>query len=316
MDGGNTFRNNQKSMVTAADFVRVREGEQESDSIVRPSLGYWSNVLRKMVTNKVAVICFIYTVVVVGFAVFAPMFSPYEYDMTNLTKGNLSPGGSHWFGTDAVGRDLWTRVWVGARVSLLIGLFGSIIPEILGILVGGIAGYFGGWVDMVIMRIIDVGLCIPSLVYITMLMLFMGGGPVTIIAALAMTGWMGSARSVRGRVMQFKNREFVLASKTLGGGPVRLIFKDILPNIMGQLVVGVTSGIPSAIFMEAYLSFIGMGVQSPMTSWGQLSQTGVNVFRIHPYQLYIPSIIISVTILILYIFGNCLRDALDPKLGL
>lgn len=306
---------NAKSMVTAADFVRVNESEKNKDIIVRPSISYWANVLRKMVTNKIAMLCLTYIVVIVGFAVLAPILSKYQYDSISLLQRNLSPRSSHWFGTDAVGRDLWTRVWIGARVSLLIGLFGSIVPEVIGILIGGIAGYFGGWVDMLIMRIIDIGICIPSLVYITMLMLFLGGGPVTIIIALAMTGWMGSARNVRGRVLQFKNREFVLASRTLGGSSMRLIFKEILPNIMGQLVVGIFSGIPMAIFMEAYLSFIGMGVQSPMTSWGQLSQTGVNLFRVYPYQLYIPSIIISLTILIFYIFGNCLRDALDPKLG-
>lgn len=303
------------SSVTNEDFVRVSDQEKNADALVRPSVGYWANVFRKMITSKVAMLCLIYIVIVVGFAVLAPILSPFAYDATSLKEGNLPPGANHWFGTDSVGRDLWTRIWVGARVSLAIGLFGAIIPEIIGIIIGGIAGYFGGWVDMVIMRIIDVGICIPSLVYITMLMLFLGGGPVTIILALAMTGWMGSARNVRGRIMQFKNREFVLASKTLGGGPYRLIFKNILPNIMGQLVVSISSGIPMAIFMEAYLSFIGMGVQSPMTSWGQLSQVGATLFRVYPYQLYIPGIIISLTILVLYIFGNCLRDALDPRLG-
>lgn len=304
-----------KSIVTAKDFVRVKDEEKNREAIVRPSMSYWANVMRKMLTSKVAVLCFFYIVIVVCFAIFAPIVSNYKYDATSLKEGNLFPSLAHWFGTDTVGRDLWTRVWVGARVSLTIGLFGSIIPEILGIMIGGIAGYYGGWIDMVIMRIIDVGICIPSLVYITMLMLFMGSGPVTIIVALAMTGWMGSARSVRGRILQFKNREFVLASKTLGGGPLRLVFKNILPNILGQIVVSITSGIPQAIFMEAYLSFIGMGVQSPMTSWGQLAQVGANLFRVYPYQLYIPGMIISVTILVFYIFGNCLRDALDPRLG-
>lgn len=296
------------------DFTLIREEEKNTDIIVRPSVSYWENVLRKLKNNKVVIFCLAYMIFIVLLAIFAPIFSSYGFDTTSLTESNLSPSSVHWFGTDRVGRDLWTRVWVGARVSLLIGLFGSIIPEIIGIIIGGIAGYFGGWIDMIIMRIIDVGICIPSLVYITMLMLFLGGGPITIIVALSMTNWMGSARNVRGRVLQFKNREFILASRTLGASPARLIFKGILPNILGQLVVGITSGIPAAIFMEAYLSFIGMGVQSPMTSWGQLSQSGLNMLRVYPYQLYIPSIIISITILILYIFGNCLRDALDPKL--
>jgi oligopeptide transport system permease protein len=306
---------NRISKVTENDFVKVAQQNKNLDVIVRPSESYWKSVFRKMITNKVAMLCFIYTIVIIGFSILAPLLSKYGYDTTNLKEGNLSPNLAHWFGTDSVGRDLWTRVWMGARVSLFIGFFGAIIPEIIGIIIGGIAGYFGGWIDMLIMRAIDVGICIPSLVYITMLMLFLGGGPVTIIIALAMTGWMGSARNVRGRIMQFKNREFVLASRTLGASPMRLIFKDIMPNIMGQLVVGITSGIPAAIFMEAYLSFIGMGVQSPMTSWGQLSQVGATLFRVYPYQLWIPGSIISLTILVLYIFGNCLRDALDPKFG-
>lgn len=303
------------SIVNPNDFTILKENHRQSERMVRPSESYVSSVIRKMVTNKVAVICMVYIVLVVVMALFAPLISPYDFDTTSVLEGNQGPSANHWFGTDQVGRDLWTRIWIGARVSLAIGLFGSIIPEIIGIIIGGIAGYFGGWVDMVIMRIIDVGICIPSLVYITMLMLFMGSGPLTIILALAMVGWMGSARNVRGRVMQFKNREFVLATKTLGGSSSRLIFKNIMPNIMGQLVVNITSGIPAAIFMEAYLSFIGMGVKSPMTSWGQLSQTGATMFRIYPYQLLFPGVIISITILIFYIFGNCLRDALDPKLG-
>ena len=304
---------NTSSTVTDRDFVPVSAAEYQ-EAVVRPSISYWQNVYRKMAANRVAIICLVYIAVITGFALIAPLLSPFEYDATSLKEGNQPPGMVHWFGTDSVGRDLWTRVWIGARVSLAIGLFGSILPELIGILIGGIAGYFGGLVDMVIMRIIDVGVCIPSLVYITMLMLFMGGGPVTIVIALAMTGWMGAARNVRGRVMQFKHREFVIASKTLGGSPFRLVFRNILPNIMGQLVIGITSGIPMAIFMEAYLSFIGMGVQSPMTSWGQLSQIGASLFRIFPYQLYIPGILISITILVFYIFGNCLRDALDPRL--
>ncbi len=303
------------SIVSNNDFEILVDKQRQNERIVRPSESYVKSVIRKMVSNRIAIICMVYIVLVVMMAIFAPIMSPYDYDTTSVLEGNQAPSSAHWFGTDQVGRDLWTRIWIGARVSLAIGLFGSIIPEITGIIIGGIAGYFGGWVDMVIMRIIDVGICIPSLVYITMLMLFMGSGPVTIIIALAMVGWMGSARNVRGRVMQFKNREFVLATKTLGGSSSRLIFKNIMPNIMGQLVVNITSGIPAAIFMEAYLSFIGMGVKSPMTSWGQLSQIGATMFRIYPYQLFFPGVIISITILIFYIFGNCLRDALDPKLG-
>ena len=154
--------------------------------------------------------------------------------------------------------------------------------------------------------------CIPSLIYITLIMLLAGSGPLAIVLALSITTWTGSARMIRGRILQFKNREFVLAAKTQGAGIGHQIFRSILPNITGQLVVNITSSIPQVIFMEAYLSFIGLGIQSPMTSWGQLAQLGSSVFRIQPYQLLIPGAFISVTILAFYLFGNCLRDALDP----
>lgn len=299
--------------LTNEDFQPVLS-EKSADVIVRPSVSYWADVLRRLKNDKVAMISFGVIFVIALFAIFAPMFSPYDYETTNLKATNLAPCAEHWFGTDQLGRDLWARVWVGARVSLFIGLGGAIAPQLAGILIGGVSGYFGGWVDMVIMRIIDIGVCIPELVYITLMMLFMGSGPMAIILTIGMVGWMGSARFIRGRVMQFKNREFVLAAKTQGASPLRQIFRYILPNILGQQVVSITAAIPGAIFMEAYLSFIGLGIKSPMTSWGQLSQVGASFYRVHPYQLFIPGALISVTILAFYLFGNCLRDALDPHL--
>ena len=301
------------SCVTSSDFVRV-EHSMDSDVIARPSISYWKDVWRRLKTDKVAIICMVYLIIVIAMAVLAPMFCQYAYDSTDLSHLNEGPTAAHWFGTDQAGRDLWARIWVGARISLLIGFGGAVVPMIVGTLIGGISGYFGGWVDMVIMRIIDVGACIPDLVYITLIMLFLGAGLGSIVIAIAISGWMGTARSVRGRMLQFKNREFVLASRTLGGSGLHQIFSSILPHILGQQVVSLTSMIPAAIFMEAYLSFIGLGVASPMTSWGQLAQTGQKVFRQYPYQLFIPGVIISVTILAFYLFGNSLRDAMDPHL--
>lgn len=304
------------AQITEADFRPVNTDRSSSDTIVRPSVSYWKDVSRRLRTNPVAMVCLGVIIIIILFSIFAPMFCPFGYETTDLMAGNLAPGmdPNHIFGTDSAGRDLWARVWVGARVSLLIGLGGAIVPQLIGIFMGGISGYFGGWVDMLIMRIIDVGVCIPSLIYVTLIMLFMGSGPVAIIIAIAMTGWMDSARVVRGRILQFKNREFVLAARTQGASAMRIIFKHILPNILGQQVVSITSAIPGAIFLEAYLSFIGLGIQSPMTSWGQLSQLGSSCYRLYPYQLFIPGIFISITILAFYLFGNSVRDALDPHL--
>jgi len=300
--------------LTQDDFKRLSVVNDNKEEIVRPSVSYWEDVFRRMVTNRVAVVSFTVIAIIAILAIFIPIFSEFSYEKTDLMSTNTSPNMTHWFGTDSVGRDLWSRLWVGARVSLIIGLGGAIVPQIIGIFLGGISGYFGKWVDMLIMRIIDIGVCIPSLVYVTLVMLLLGSGPVSIIIAIAITGWMDSARVVRGRMLQFKNREFVLAAKTQGVSSIRIIFKHILPNVLGQLVINISSAIPAAIFLEAYLSFIGLGIQSPMTSWGQLSKTGSSFYRLYPYQLFIPGIFISVTILAFYLFGNCLRDALDPHL--
>ena len=302
------------SNVTEKNFAPLNANRDLSDVIVRPSVSYWKDVFRRIKSDKVAMVSLSVIIIIALFAIFAPIFSKYGYETTSMLETNLKPGGSHIFGTDSLGRDLWARVWMGARVSLAIGVCGAIVPQIIGIFLGGISGYFGGWVDMVIMRIIDVGVCIPSLIYVTLIMLFMGSGPVAIIIAIAMTGWMDSARVVRGRMLQFKNREFVLAARTQGASAFRIIFRHILPNILGQQVVSISSAIPGAIFLEAYLSFIGLGIQSPMTSWGQLCQVGASFYRLYPYQLFIPGVFISVTILAFYLFGNCLRDALDPHL--
>lgn len=283
--------NKPASSLTEQDFVRLPADRSMADAIVRPSVSYWRDVLRRIRSDKVAIVSLTFLVIIILMAIFAPILSPYGYETTDLLHTNQPPSAEHWFGTDAGGRDLWTRVWVGARISLIIGLGGAIVPQIIGIFLGGLSGFFGGWVDMLIMRIIDVGVCIPSLVYVTLIMLWLDAGPVAIIIAIAITGWMDSARVVRGRMLQFKNREFVLAASTLGASPI-----------------------PAAIFLEAYLSFIGLGIKSPMTSWGQLCQVGSEFYRLYPYQLFIPGVFISVTILAFYLFGNCLRDALDPHL--
>ena len=247
-------------------------------------------------------------------AVFAPIFSPYRYDQTDLLSSNLSPSAEHWFGTDSAGRDMWTRVWVGARVSLAVGFIGAILPFLIGMFVGSVAGWFGGWVDMAIMRVIDIGLCIPSMIYVILILVYFGGGPQAIIIALAVMNWMGPARGYRGRILQFKNREFTLAAETLGATPMRIIYRHILPNILGNIVVSLTSFVPAAIFMEASLAFIGLGIAPPMTSLGQLASDGAGMYRTHFYQFIIPSLVISLIIFAFFMLGNCLRDALDPQL--
>ena len=186
--------------LTDADFRFIPREGKAADQVVRPSVSYWADVFRRIRQDKVAMASLAVIAIIALMAIFAPMFSPYDYSTNDLSAINQPPSAEHWFGTDQLGRDLWARVWVGARVSLLIGLGGAIAPQIVGIFIGGISGYFGGWVDMVIMRVIDVGLCIPELVYVTLMMLLLGSGPAAIIATIAMVGWMGAARFIRGRI--------------------------------------------------------------------------------------------------------------------
>jgi oligopeptide transport system permease protein len=295
-------------------FRPVDRSKLDQEQIVRPSVSYWQGVWRRLREDKMAIFCFALLAALILLAIFAPVFSPYQYDRTSLMEGNLSPSLTHLFGTDSVGRDLWTRVWVGARVSLAVGFIGAILPFLIGMFIGSVAGWFGGWVDMVIMRIIDIGMCIPSMIYVILILVYFGGGAKAIIIALAVMNWMGPARGYRGRILQFKNREFTLAAQTLGASPMRIIYRHILPNILGNIVVSLTSFVPSAIFMEASLAFIGLGIAPPMTSLGQLASDGAGMYRTYFYQFAIPSLVISLIIFSFFMLGNCMRDALDPQL--
>lgn len=300
--------------ISPSEFVPVDRSRLDTDQIVRPSVSYWQGVWRRLKEDKLAIFCFSLLVILILLSIFAPIFSPYQYDKTSLLEGNLKPSSDHWFGTDTAGRDMWTRVWVGARVSLAVGFIGAILPFMIGMFIGSVAGWFGGWVDMVIMRIIDIGMCIPSMIYVILILVYFGGGAQAIIIALAVMNWMGPARGYRGRILQFKNREFTLAAQTLGASPMRVIYRHILPNILGNIVVSLTSFVPGAIFMEASLAFIGLGIAPPMTSLGQLASDGAGMYRTQFYQFAIPSLVISLIIFSFFMLGNCLRDALDPQL--
>lgn len=300
--------------LTREDFVKIGSSRRDSERIVRPGVSFWSDVARRLKKNKVAMGALMCILAISAAAVVFPLISPYSYNETDLSRINEAPSRDHWFGTDTVGRDLWVRVWIGARVSLIVGVVGAILPAAIGIVVGGISGYVGGVVDMVVMRAVDVLMCIPSMIYLILIMLYIGSGALPIILAFALTNWMGTARSTRALVLQLKEREFVLSAKVLGASPGRLIFKHLIPNTLGYVVVGITMAIPGAIFHEAFLSYIGLGVQPPMTSWGQLAQLGSATYRVYPYQLFFPALFISVTMLAFNLFGDGLRDALDPRL--
>lgn len=300
--------------ISSSKFKRIGINAEINQTIVRPSMSYWQDAWRRLRSNKGAIFSLALIVVFTFFAFIGPTMTDYNYRANDYTSINQAPSSEHWFGTDELGRDLWERVWEGAKVSLFIGLMAALVQTTLGIIFGGIAGLFGGKVDMIIMRIVDILIAIPYMIVVIMIMVIMGSGIIPIIIALTITGWVDMARLVRGQILQLKNQEFILAARTLGASSGRLLFKHLLPNSLGVIIINLTMSIPRAIFSEAFLSFIGIGIKPPMTSWGQLANLGARAMRIAPYQLLIPGIFISLTMLALNILGDGLRDCLDPRL--
>lgn len=295
-------------------FTYIGINEEYSEAINRPSMTYWQDAWRRLKKNKVAMAGIVLLAVFTLMAIIGPYMVKFTYNSTNLELLHQTPNKVHWFGTDALGRDLWARVWIGARVSLFIGIAAAVIESLVGIIVGGLSGYMGGKVDMFIMRFVDIIIAIPELIFIILIMVVVGSGLLPIIIAFAITGWLRMARLVRGQVLQLKEQEFVLAAKTLGANSQRLIFRHLIPNTLGVIIVTLTMAVPSAIFYEAFLSFIGIGIRPPLASWGQLANLGAQVFEIYPFELLIPAVFISLTMLSLNLLGDGLRDALDPRL--
>lgn len=304
----------QEKKIVSDGLFQFALPEQIQNQSTGKNLSVWQDVKRLLVKNKPAMIGIFCIVVMAVISILAPILSQYSYSNQNLSMVNAGPSSEHWFGTDSLGRDLWVRIWYGVRVSLAVGVFGSILPSVIGIMIGGISGYFGGIIDMFIMRFVDILVCIPNIIYVILISLYLGSGPIPLIFTFSITGWMGAARNVRGLVLQLRESEYVIASRILGASHLSLIFKHIIPNTLGVMVISVTMGIPNAIFQEAYLSFIGLGIQPPIPSLGQLANFGISVIKVYPLQLLIPAIFISLIMLSFNLFGDGIRDALDPKL--
>jgi oligopeptide transport system permease protein len=219
----------------------------------------------------------------------------------------------HWLGTDDLGRDLLTRIMYGARISLTVGFVASFINLTVGVVYGGISGYYGGHVDNIMMRIVEVLSGIPLLLYVILLMVVLKPGLQNILIALGLVYWLGMARIVRGQILSLKEQDYVLAARTIGADNWRIILKHLIPNAMGPIIVTATLNIPQAIFTEAFLSFIGLGVNAPMASWGVLANDALPSFQTYPWQLFFPAVAISITMLAFNFLGDGLRDALDPK---
>lgn len=295
-------------------FTPIQRNSTDSEKIERQRLTAWQDIKHRLLSNKLAMWGLWITIAVLLFAIFAPLLSTHDHFTNELSNSNQAPSLAHWFGTDDLGRDLFVRTWKGAQVSLFIGVVAALIDLIIGIIYGGIMGYYGGKVDEVMNRFAEILYAIPYLLVVILLLVVMEPSLITIIVAMSITGWINMAWIVRGQMMQLKNQEYALASKALGAGSMRIIFRHLIPNAMGPILVTLTLTVPGAIFTEAFLSFLGLGVQSPVASWGTMINDGVGSLRIFPWRLFFPALFLSVTMFAFNVFGDGLRDAFDPKL--
>ncbi|KPN97301.1 ABC transporter permease [Lysinibacillus sp. ZYM-1] len=294
-------------------FKIVGGNHEATDKLADKSVSFWKEVFLRFSHNKMAVIGIIILVIVILMAIFAPMFSQYK-SSDQLGVYNAPPSAQFWFGTDDLGRDIFVRIWEGARISLFIGIAAAIIDLIIGVIWGSISGLSGGRVDNIMMRIADVLTAVPYLLVVIVLLVVMQPGLFPMIVALSITGWITMARIVRGEVLSIKNQEYVLAARTLGASTSHLIIKHLVPNALGAILVTMTLTIPSAIFTESFLSYLGLGVPAPTASWGTMASEGNKAIANAPWRLIFPAVFISLTIFAFNAVGDGLRDALDPKL--
>jgi len=288
----------------------LEEGEvRASDTI-----SYWRDSWLRLKQSKTAIFGFWVLMFLVVMAICGPWFSRYSYFENHLGEANLSPSFRYWFGTDELGRDMFCRIWWGARVSLFIGIVAALVDLAVGVIFGSLAGWIGGKGDEVMMRVADVIFSIPHLLIVILLMVVMGPGLSTIIVALTFTGWVPMARIVRGQILLLKQLDYTQAALALGASQERVLLRHLLPNAMGPIITTMTFTIPGAIFAEAFLSFLGLGIQAPVASWGTMASDGLSALRFFPWRLFFPAAFISLTMFCCNLVGDGLRDAFDPRL--
>jgi oligopeptide transport system permease protein len=295
-------------------FKPAQIERSEKDALTRKPVGFWKDVWGRFRSNLGAMLGLAMIVVIMLLAVFGPLANGYDWETQKLEIQNRESFDDHYFGTDHFGRDLWQRTWYGAKISLTIAFLAAFLDVVIGVTFGGISGYFGGRVDMVMQRILEIMYSIPNLIVIILMLLIFDPGIVPVAVAMAITGWVPMARVVRAQVMKLKSQEYVLAARTLGASHSRILLKHLIPNVMGPIIIAVTFAIPSAIFFEAFLAFIGLGIRPPEASLGVLINEAFTYLQIFPYQLIYPSVVLSIIVLSFNLLGDGLRDALDPRM--
>lgn len=285
-----------------------------TEEISEKSVSYWKDAWKRLRANRPALLGLFVLIFFIVSAIIIPFVSGHTYYETHLALKNQSPSSRFWFGTDELGRDLFTRIWWGARISLFVGIVAAVIDMAIGVFYGAFAGLIGGKTEEFMMRFSDILYSLPHLLIVILLMVIMKPGVTTIIVALTITGWINMARIVRGQILQIKQNDFVVAAYMLGASKWRVLLRHLIPNSIGSIITTMTLTIPAAIFTEAFLSFLGLGVQAPIASWGTMASDGLSALRYYPWRLFFPAIFISVTMLSLNLLGDGIRDAFDPRL--
>lgn len=275
----------------------------------------WDDAWRRFKRNKAALISMLILLMIATFVIVVPMIAPFGYADTDWGNMQAAPSfdNKHYLGTDSLGRDLLTRVAVGGRISLMVGLAGALIAVLVGTIYGAVSGYFGGKVDMLMMRFLEILNAFPFMFFVILLVTFFGRNLIFIFAAIGMVSWLDVARIVRGQTLGLKRKEFIEAAHVCGVSSKNIVMRHIVPNVLGVVVIYASLLVPSMILFESFLSFLGLGVQEPMTSWGAMLEEGAKTMQIAPWQLLVPSSFLVLTLFCFNFIGDGLRDALDPK---
>jgi oligopeptide transport system permease protein len=296
-------------MNPAGEAIGTEEALEEAER----GTSLWRDTWHRLGKNKMAVISVCVLILITLAAFIGPLLLTQSYETQNLELGAIPPGARHWLGTDTLGRDLFVRILYGGRVSMAVGFCATAVALVIGALYGAISGVLGGKIDMLMMRIVDIIFALPFTVFVILLMVFFGRKFVLLFVAIGAVQWLTMARIVRGQVLSLRHQEFIEAGQALGLSKPRIIFRHMIPNALGPIIVYATLTVPAVMLLEAFLSFLGLGVQPPMSSWGVLIKEGAEVMEEFPWLLIYPGLILAITLFSLNFLGDGLRDALDPR---
>lgn len=273
----------------------------------------WEDALYRLKQNKLAMFGLFYLIFIIVICLLTPWIAPYGYEEQNLRLGAVPPNAEHWLGTDTFGRDMMTRILYGGRLSLLVGFIATAVALVIGVTYGAIAGYAGGKIDNAMMRLVDIFYALPYMIFIILLMVVFGRNLLLLFLAIGAVEWLVMARIVRGQIQSLRQQEYVEAAMSLGLSPMAIIARHLIPNALGPVIVYTTLTIPNVMLLEAFLSFLGLGIQPPQSSWGVLISYGVETMEEYPWLLIFPGLALTLTLFALNFLGDGLRDALDPK---